>query len=743
MARRSYGHTTDNDFASRYAEAASQPAEMGKAFVMSALSGGSDRRSPYQEVRDIAARADGMLAKEVTKGDESIVGYVSSYADKVNRIRSLVQSDIRNYVDARRMYRDLQNTSSDNQSKLADVMTYGNFGGALAKDLSEKASDLKSGGFANAPVVVGGAQTTLGQLFGSDEANPLDRFGFSHDVSDAYLGDDRDHSNAVGVFVGKGISVGGTGGPARVYNIGLLNNAAAYVANRDNYARMRSLFGRDGVDLLCKETLSRFGRTGGMVNVMRELTDYANAVFQGNKITDTDDAATVAAKSEKGMRIVRNFLNSVDVVNQACFSDPASGVVQENLPPSERQWGLVTVLGAMKAAKDRGGKPLDFSDDKVRSAMEYAAASANLTRHFGGNLAAWTKQVGRNPVDDIANLFGAFMDNSTLTPDSVAFKNRKNFDAIRARLSLGGVSEKVGVKASGARGFYAGDPSRLSGEITESEAGNHMLNDVAGAVLVALGASALGNGSDAGTALDEKLMDTDGLKALKSAVSSALGSYLYGAGGKVLAEKVLTPYVLDGLAGTSVSPLRIDVVLGDIATKGAASKYADDLSDDEFRVAYRAARNWHLSNSSDAGRYSRDRDEFISALLHPVFGIPCLNRQEATQMADLKAQESYDLEATDSVGGQTVAELWRAAKDTGVGYQIKEVPGKDGKLHAKKFEGYKNGDDSEYEVERVPISGVRGMLLNPNAPASAAQFMLADMWRRQQKALSDMRKSDE
>ena len=143
---------------------------------------------------------------------------------------------------------------------------------------------------------------------------------------------------------------------------------------------------------------------------------------------------------------------------------------------------------------------------------------------------------------------------------------------------------------------------------------------------------------------------------------------MYGAGGKVLAEKVLTPYVLDGLAGTSASPLRIDVVLGDIATKGAASRYADDLSDDEFRVAYRAARNWHLSNSSDAGRYSRDRYEFISALLHPVFGIPGRNRQEATQMADLKAQEAYDLEATDSVDGQTGAELWRAAKDTGVGY---------------------------------------------------------------------------
>ena len=108
-----------------------------------------------------------------------------------------------------------------------------------------------------------------------------------------------------------------------------------------------------------------------------------------------------------------------------------------------------------------------------------------------------------------------------------------------------------------------------------------------------------------------------------------------------------------------------------------------------------------------------------------------------------KAQEAYDLEATDSVDGQTVAELWRAVKDTGVGYQIKKAPGKDGKLRDKKFEGYKNGDDSEYEVERVPISGVRGMLLNPNAPAAAAQFMLADMWRRQQKALSDMRKSDE
>ena len=475
---------------------------------------------------------------------------------------------------------------------------------------------------------------------------------------------------------------------------------------------------------------------------MRELTDYADTVLKGNKITDTDDAATVAGKSEKGMRIVRNFLHSVDVVNQACFSDPASGVVQENLPPSERQWGLVTVLGAMKAARDRDGKPLDFSDDRVRSAMEYAAASANLTRHFGGNLAAWTKQVGRTPVDDIANLFGAFMDNSTLTPDSVAFKNRKNFDAIRARLSLGGVSEKVGAKVSGARGFYAGDPSRLSGEITESEAGNHMLNDVAGAVLVALGASALGNGSDAGTALDKKLTDTNGLKALKSAVSSALGSYLYGAGGKVLAEKVLTPYVLDGLAGTSASPLRIDVVLGDIATKGAASRYADDLSDDEFRVAYRAARNWHLSNSSDKDRYSREREAYVTRLLDPVFGVPGLGQQEAVRMADLKAQEAYDLEATDSVGGQTVAELWRAAGDTGVGYRPAKVPGKDGKVYDKMFE-YANGDNSEPEIERVPMRGINALLQNPGSPEFAYQYQLADMWKRQQKALSDMRKKDE
>ena len=742
MARRSYGRTTDNDFASRYAEAASQPAEMGKAFVMSVLSGGSDRRSPYQEARYIAAKADGMLAKEATKGDESIVGYVSSYADKVNRIRSLVQSDVRNYVDARRMYRDLQATSSDNQTKLADVMTYGNFGGALAKDLSEKASDLKSGGFANAPVVVGGAQTTLGQLFGSDEDNPLDRFGFSHDVSDAYLGNDRDHSNAVGVFVGKGISVGGTGDPARVYNIGLLNNAAAYVANRENYTRMRSLFGRDGVDLLCKETLSRFGRTGGMVNVMRDLTDYAYAALGGNRITDADDAATVAAKSAKGMRIVRNFLNSVDVVNQACFSDPASGVVQENLPPSERQWGLVTVLGAMKAAKDRGGKPLDFSDDRVRSAMEYAAASANLTRHFGGNLTAWMKQAGRNPVDDVSILFGAFMDNSGLTPDSVAFRNRKNFDAIRARLSLGGASEKVGAKASGMKGFYAGDPSRLSGETAESEAGNHMLNDVAGAIHVALGADALKPGSDAGAALYGKMTDAAGVATLKSAISGAFSTYLYGTGGKVLAEKVLTPYVMRGLAGRTASPLRIDVVLGDIATKGEASEFVRGLSDDELRAAYRSARAWHLSNSSDVDRYSREREAYVARLLDPVFGIPGLDRQGAVRLADRKAQEAYDLEATDSVGGQTVAELWRTAGDIGVGYRPAKVTGKGGKVYDKMFE-YANGDKSEPEIERVPIRGIDAMLRNPGSPKSAYQYQLADMWKRQQKALSDLRKKDE
>ena len=111
-------------------------------------------------------------------------------------------------------------------------------------------------------------------------------------------------------------------------------------------------------------------------------------------------------------------------------------------------------------------------------------------------------------------------------------------------------------------------------------------------------------------------------------------------------------------------------------------------------------------------------------------------------MADLKAQEAYDLEATDSVGGQTVAELWRAAGDTGVGYRPAKVTGKGGKVYDKMFE-YANGDKSEPEIERVSMHGIDSMMRNPESPKSAYQYYLADMWKRQQKALSDMRKKDE
>ena len=70
------------------------------------------------------------------------------------------------------------------------------------------------------------------------------------------------------------------------------------------------------------------------------------------------------------------------------------------------------------------------------------------------------------------------------------------------------------------------------------------------------------------------------------------------------------------------------------------------------------------------------------------------------------------------------------------------MQGEDGKVYDKMFE-YANGDKSEPEIERVSMHGIDSMMRNPESPKSAYQYYLADMWKRQQKALSDMRKKDE
>lgn len=714
MARNVQGGMIGNDFMSRYAQAASQPADIGQSIVNSMFGSvfGGRQRSTRQEAVEEAAAFDGRLAKEAAKGDSSLVGYLNNYSAKVQKIVDLMQSDERNFVEAERLYKDLQETASDNQDALAGAVSYADYGGMVARDISASALALKSGQYANQAVNMSGQQVTLGQLFGgqgyvANRMNQFVKFGYDPGVADAYFGEDAGKSAAVGVFLRPGISMGGSdGNPQRVFNIGLLNEAAAFVAGGkdnpetgevSNYTRMKNLFGEGNVQAVCSDVLQKFGDIGGMTDVLRGVVKYA----ESRPSTDPDS----------GLTAVRNFMSCVKDSTQAMFSNPSTGAVPEKLPPSERRWALLTSLAAMGAATERG-EVLDFGNDRVRAAAMSAAEAVNLARHSGYDLFSTARTAGRDPMKEYQSWIGAFMDNSELTPNTFVSRELNDREVLRSRVFTAPVVGETIRGQSGAAGYYDGPSSRASGKVLTSEAAGVLGNEIENTVM-RLTAGRRHSGQNLDLAVLGMLGDTGtggGREQFTAAMSDVFRKSIAGSGGQVLATKVLIPALESRLRATTVQPFEMYRIMEDIATKEGKSPYLSDMTEAEAKKAVRSAKNWYLTNVSGPDMFADHRKALVNHYMDARFNIP-LSEKEAQRRADMDIQRGVELmRGTNSP--QTFDQFIQHITDTGIEYSVRVIDKGTGQPFDWKNRDVSTGfpiltgDDKEaYEIETLKLPG--------------------------------------
>lgn len=632
MARYGSG-VTDNDFSSRYAEAAMRPDPLAQSVmnqVLGSVFGGG--RSARQEALDMATKVDDRLRKEAAKGDSSIVGYVSGYGTKVAKMQDLLQTDLRNYETARKIFRDLQDTASANGDPLNDVIAAATVGGNTARAFAEDAARLKGGDYQNAPVTIGGRQFTLGQLFKADGANPLEDFGISPDAANAYLGEDEGLASAVGVFVKPRLAAGDAGAVRQPFNAGLLNEASAFVAGGDVYGRMREAFGAANVVPVLTDIRDRWGDIGGMNHAMKTVLSYAEARHRQNP-DDPDTGASAA----------RSFMSVVDRVAQDVFFDPSRNRVPEQLSPSERRWALEAATAVLGATTESGVE-FDFSDKRVRAAVESAAAAMNLARSSGYNLHDEVKASGGDVGEEFKRHIRAFLDNDGYEPSTFVSRERDARDALRSRISIAPPIGTAPTVRTGAAGGYDGDASRSTGLVHASSAAGVLGKRIEGAVMRELSKD-IHAGKTLDVAVMSALMDTSrggGRERLLGSVAREFYRALPGRGGRVLVDSVLVPVFEDTLNATSTTPFEMHRILEDIATKEGGSQYLKGMSEGEASAVIGAASRWYRVNVPQDAQMRRYRKMLVDHLTDGRYNDP-INADLATLRADTIIQQGLEL----------------------------------------------------------------------------------------------------
>ena len=328
MSRRGYfggmNGSSPVDYAARYTQDMQMPTL--PLNMESIIRSGSSRDPGADD------RLESALQKAVREGEGTITGYVYGYDNRVRKIKDLLQNDERNFIEAENLYKDLQTVASANQDALLTLSGYGNSRSVTAKALADSAAKLKSGSYNDEVVTLSdGRQTSIGQLFGgsgymANRSRQLSRYGFGANVSEAYLGEDADKSEAVGMFVlpvisGPRIDASNSETRSMQFSADVnpyriqMNDGAAFVA--DNYDRMRSRLGVDGTRRLIQDVMKNQGNSGGMTYMMRGIMDYLDK-------TGEKDADGTPVPIANGYKWVSDFTSAYNETYQALFKDPKS-----------------------------------------------------------------------------------------------------------------------------------------------------------------------------------------------------------------------------------------------------------------------------------------------------------------------------------------------------------------------------------------------------------------------------------
>lgn len=622
---------TTGDYASRLQEMISQPVAIPSLRRR-------QTRAPSETDSD---RIDREMASAMKEGDGNLVGYVGNYEGKVNQIVNLIQTDPRNFVEAEKMYKDLQSVASDNQPGLDELFGYADLGGTVTRNIALSAQRLAQGGYNSEKVTLpDGTATTLGQLFGGEgyktnRSREFERYGFAPQVADAYFGDDSNAATAVAQFVDPVLdfpresTIPGAkiaGHPARLQ----YNDAAKYVA--ENFKTMSDLLGAPGANRLIRDVLSTCATSGGMTYLLQGVTDYARRLKEADSGSIKD-----------GYQFVSDLMTAVNETHQAMFN--TGGVPEgERLSAKNAEHRRFTTSAVLSVLKAFDNKLADFRNPRTRTAMKDAAAVFAWAERANFDLFAESKISGRSPAADI----GAYVRSISRGEEPPAENIITTLSSLHTRLnalveSAPTTAEDVLV-STGDANFYNKNPAAAIGRQSVSKSADLMQLDMVGAFEKALVPHMVA-GRRADDALRRLVLDRDQSGELRKNVVGAISQHLRGRGGKALAGYLYDGFIRQALGEGSTSRFSIYKAISAVALAPDGS--ALGIPESEWRHAKSTAISWYLSEVAEPARFASQRKAIESFKMTP-YGGGLDPRQASIAAAHIVRQAVGALEKGDS-----------------------------------------------------------------------------------------------
>lgn len=711
--------TFGQDFASRFSDMVSSPTPSPLPFIRAVMT--TDRRDEPSRDEMIEERLGQAIAKD---GDASLLGYVDSYDGKVDTIRNLMKGDSRNYLEAKRLFRDLQKTSADNQDALRSMIRFGDVRGERAKHVFENANSLRTAAFNDVEVEVAGNTVKLGDLFGSgssmdERSNLFSRAGFSPRVSDAVLGEDPDKSDTVGAFVRIGEKSVDPKNPLVRHPLSAQLNEAANFAN-DHYDEMVSVLGTAGARRLTTAVRDGFLDSGGMTQVMGAVIDYAK------RFPPAPDGST-----KLGEDFVVNLFTSMDKLSAAAFYDPETGT-PDKLDPSQKRFLTLSMLSALKAVPDSMG-PVDFSDQRIQDVVSKVADVFNRSNAGSatGDLFSAARSRGRDVGKEIVQYIQAFLSDSEVSPDNIVRSEDDAREMYTARIAGPEAAMSVVQTRTGARNQYRRGADVALGSRSAAPSVDNARLSAVNAVMDATRPFRLSKHYTESQAYAMVMGDPRTYGKLLADVTKAYEKMVgtgTGRGGKLLAA-MMAKECLSAMASPDVGVVYEPVEhLERIIREGVKNP-----NDPEDLAIVNAAKTAHVTSVSDVERYSRVRDSLTAKYRHPMGG--SLDQKDAENQAGMVIRQVVDLERAGRL--DEARAILNSALSSGDDY----VPAVDGEGKPV-FMPYEGGGRKEPAYVRV--RGNHGdYFSNPESASNQKRFIdwrsRKEVYDRQQRALGKMK----
>lgn len=633
MSRRGYfggmNGSSPVDYAARYTQDMQMPTL--PLNMESIIRSGSSRDPGADD------RLESALQKAVREGEGTITGYVYGYDNRVRKIKDLLQNDERNFIEAENLYKDLQTVASANQDALLTLSGYGNSRSVTAKALADSAAKLKSGSYNDEVVTLSdGRQTSIGQLFGgsgymANRSRQLSRYGFGANVSEAYLGEDADKSEAVGMFVlpvisGPRIDASNSETRSMQFSADVnpyriqMNDGAAFVA--DNYDRMRSRLGVDGTRRLIQDVMKNQGNSGGMTYMMRGIMDYLDK-------TGEKDADGTPVPIANGYKWVSDFTSAYNETYQALFKDPKS---PSPAGYDERQNQFLTqaFLKIMEHAGAPGDPEFDFRKPEVRRAIQESAAVYARARSDGYDLDSVSRISGHSAADDLGKRVVNASKGIPPPADDIITWNANLVQQLNSSIEGGPIVSELRSVMTGRDSFYDRDAASANGGRSVSESADRMKKKFVGAIaknLTPHGATGLRQDD----ALRAVFLDPEYSKQMFSDCVEAVSSEIAGSGGRELAAMLYNRWRGSMISGvpTEDGPFSFTREIERLVKSNRTPATTRE------RAALNAAKAWYYSNVAAPDRYTEERTA-LSAHLQSSFG--GRTKEQADREASLVSQ---------------------------------------------------------------------------------------------------------